>query len=113
MLTAPRPESVRETQRVLFPDLVENPPYRVLYYFVFQRRDSQWSLPPIAFRDPSSPRRSRLIGPSMDAPVQVADSRLQAFSIRRFRSSIPSPHMPLSNASSAASRLPSHGSGSG
>src|SRR5437870_11034946 len=32
---------------------------------------------------------------------------------RRFRSSIPSPHMPLSNASSAASRLPSHGSGSG
>jgi hypothetical protein len=33
--------------------------------------------------------------------------------ICRFRSSIPSPHMPLSNASSAASRLPSHGSGSG
>src|SRR5580698_2911793 len=31
----------------------------------------------------------------------------------RFRSSIPSPHMPLSNASSAALRLPSHGSGSG
>src|SRR6266508_728081 len=81
MLTAPRPESVREAQKVLFPDLVENPPYRVLHYFVFQRRDSQWSLPPIAFRDPDSPRRSRLIGPSMDAPVQVADSRLQAFSI--------------------------------
>ena len=33
--------------------------------------------------------------------------------IRRFRSSIPSPHMPLSNASSAASRPPSHGSGPG
>jgi len=33
--------------------------------------------------------------------------------ICRFRSSIPSPQMPLSNASSAASRLPSHGSGSG
>src|SRR5271166_1088401 len=37
--------------------------------------------------------------------------------IARFRSSstsgIPSLHMPLSNASSAASRLPSHGSGSG
>ena len=31
--------------------------------------------------------------------------------IRRFRSSIPSPHMPLSNASSAASRPPSHGLG--
>jgi hypothetical protein len=32
---------------------------------------------------------------------------------RRFRSSIPSPHIPLSNASSAASRPPSHGSGPG
>jgi hypothetical protein len=31
----------------------------------------------------------------------------------RFRSSIPSLHIPLSNASSAASRLPSHGSGPG
>ncbi len=33
--------------------------------------------------------------------------------ICRFRSSIPSPHIPLSNASSAASRSPSHGSGPG
>src|ERR1022692_727115 len=31
----------------------------------------------------------------------------------RFRSSIPSLQIPLSNASSAASRLPSHGSGPG
>ena len=31
----------------------------------------------------------------------------------RFRSSIPSPHIPLSNASSAASRPPSHDSGTG
>src|SRR6266567_5327492 len=88
MLTASRPESVRETQKVLFPDLVENPPYRVLHYFVFQRRDSQWSLPPIAFRDPSSPRRLPLIGPSMDTPVQVANSPLQAFSIHSPRHSV-------------------------
>src|SRR6266487_2181610 len=88
MLTASRPESVRETQKVLFPDLVENPPYRVLHYFVFQRRDSQWSLPPIAFRDPSSPRRLPLIGPSMDTPVQVANSPLPAFSIHSPRHSV-------------------------
>src|SRR5260221_7238133 len=79
MLTAPRPESVRETLKVLFPDLVENRPYRSLDDFVLHRRDSQWSLPPIGLRYPGSPRRQRSIGPSMDAPVQVADSRLQAF----------------------------------
>ena len=33
---------------------VENCPYRVLDDFVLQRRDSQWSLPSIAFRDPDS-----------------------------------------------------------
>jgi hypothetical protein len=55
VLAAPRPEPVRKALEVLFPDLVENRPYRVLYDFVFQRRDSQWSLPSIAFRDPDSP----------------------------------------------------------
>jgi hypothetical protein len=55
VLASPWPESIRKTQKVLFPDLVEDGPYRVLYNFVFQRRDSQWSLPSIAFRDPDSP----------------------------------------------------------
>ena len=77
----PRPEPVPETQKVLFPDLVENPPYRVLDHFVFQRRNSQWPLPPIAFRYPSSPRRLRSIGPALDSPVQAAQSRLQISSI--------------------------------
>src|ERR1035441_4780723 len=88
MLTAPRPESVREAQKVLFPDLVEHLPYRVLHYFVFQRRDPQRSFPPIGFRDPDSPRRLRLICPALDAPVQVADARLQAFSILPPRHSV-------------------------
>src|SRR5258707_2859379 len=81
MLFAPRPEPVRETQKVLFPDLVENCPYRVLDHFVFQRRDSQWSFPSIAFRYPVSPRRLRSIGPTMDSSMQVAQSRLQTLSI--------------------------------
>ena len=54
MLAAPRPKTIRKSQKVLLPDLVENRPNRVLDHFVFQRRDSQWSLPPIAFRDPDS-----------------------------------------------------------
>ena len=88
MLTAPRPESVAEALKVLFPDLVENRPYRVLDDFVLQRRDSQWSLPPIGFRDPDSSRRLRSICPTMDSPVQVAESRLQAFSILLPRHSV-------------------------
>src|ERR1700730_14754146 len=47
MLAAPRPESVRKSLEVLFPDRVEYFPYRSLYDFIFQRRDSQWSLPSI------------------------------------------------------------------
>jgi len=54
VLAPPRPESIRKAPEVLLPDLVENRPYRALDDFVFQRRDSQWSLPPIAFRDPDS-----------------------------------------------------------
>jgi len=51
VLAPPWSESIRESQKVLFPDLVENRPYRVLDDFILQRRDSQWSLPSIAFRD--------------------------------------------------------------
>jgi hypothetical protein len=47
VLAAPRPEPVRKTFEVLFPNRVEYFPYRSLYDFVFQRRDSQWSLPSI------------------------------------------------------------------
>ena len=72
MLASPRPETVRESQKVLFPDVVENRPYRVLYDFVFQRRDPQWSLPSIGFRDVDPARRSRLIRTAMDTPVEVS-----------------------------------------
>jgi hypothetical protein len=40
VLASPRSESVRESQKVLFPNVVENRPNRVLYDFVFQRRDA-------------------------------------------------------------------------
>jgi len=52
VLASPWSEPIRKAQEILFPNLVENCPYRVLDDFVLQRRDSQWSLPSIAFRDP-------------------------------------------------------------
>jgi hypothetical protein len=44
VLAAPWPETIREAQKILFPDLVEDCPYRVLDDLVFQRRDSQREL---------------------------------------------------------------------
>ncbi len=51
----------------------------------------QRSLPPIGFRDPNSPRRWRAIGPTMNSPVQVAESHLQACPILPPRHSVHSP----------------------
>src|SRR5215475_15431553 len=81
MLTAPRPESVAEAQKVLLPDLVENVCHRVLDDFVLQCRDPQWSLPPIGFGNPDSARRLRPIASAMDSPVQPGEPCLQVFSI--------------------------------
>jgi hypothetical protein len=77
LLAAPFPEPVRKAFKVLFPDLVENCPYRVLCDFVFQRRDPQRSLPSVGFQDVGSQRRFRPISPAMDAPVQVGQPPFQ------------------------------------
>src|SRR6266403_721003 len=69
LLSASWPESVAETQKVLFPNLAENLPYRVLDDFILQCRDPQWPFPPIRFRDPGSSRRSCSIGSAMDSPM--------------------------------------------
>src|SRR5262249_19926769 len=81
VLASPWPESIRKAQKVLFPNLVENGPYRIRYDFVFQRRDSQWSLPSIGFRDPDSPCWFRSMCPAVDSPVKIAQLRLHFLSI--------------------------------
>src|SRR5260370_26420003 len=81
LLSASRPETVAETQKVLFPYLVEDRPYRGLDDFILQCRDSQWPLPPIGFRDPGSSRRSCSIGSAIDSSMYVAKLYLQVSSI--------------------------------
>ena len=78
---SPWPVPIRKAQEILFPHLVENCPYRVLDDFVLQRRDSQWSLPSIAFRDPDSSCWFCSISSAMDSPVSVGQSCLQGWSI--------------------------------
>src|SRR6516225_448942 len=81
VLAAPGPESVTEAQKVLFPDLVEDRPDRVLDDFVLQCRDTQGALPPIGFRDPDSTRRLCSICSTMNSPMQVGEPYLQVSSI--------------------------------
>src|SRR5499427_3624165 len=45
MLAAPRAKSIREAEKVLFVNLVEDGGHSVLDDFVLQGRDSQWTLP--------------------------------------------------------------------
>jgi len=71
MLMAPRPESVREILKVLFPYLVEDLYHRTLNDFILQRRNSQRALPPVGFRYPDSSRRFCMICPALDSSVEV------------------------------------------
>src|SRR5580704_5436651 len=50
MLTAPRPEPIRETEKVRFVDSVQHLDRRALDDLVFQRRYSERSLPPVGLR---------------------------------------------------------------
>ena len=55
MRSTPRSETIRETGEIPLINLIENLDYSLLHDFVFQRRDSQWALPPIRFRNVDSP----------------------------------------------------------
>ena len=49
VLAVPRAESIREAEKVLFIDLVEDGNHGVLNDLIFQRRDSEWTFPSIFF----------------------------------------------------------------
>src|SRR5437899_12124090 len=61
MLAAPWSEPVRKTEKVRFVDSVQHLDRRALDDFVFQRRDSERSLPPVGLRDIHSTHRLRWI----------------------------------------------------
>ena len=71
MLAAPRPETIRESQKVLFVNLVEDGDHGLLNNLVLQRRDPQRPLPPVGFRYVHSPRWLRSICAAVDPAVQI------------------------------------------
>jgi hypothetical protein len=71
MLAAPRAKALREAQKILFVDLVEDGSHGVLDEFIFQGRDSEWTLPSIFFLYVHSSRRQRSIRSAMDPAMKI------------------------------------------
>src|SRR6267378_476574 len=65
MLASPWPEPVRKSKKVGFVDSVQHLDHRTLDDFVFQRRYSERSLPPVGLRDIHSTHRLRSVRSSL------------------------------------------------
>src|ERR1700680_1317881 len=65
MLASPGPEPIRESEKIRFVDSVQHLDRRALDDFIFQRRNSERSLPPIGLRDIHSTHRLRSIRSSL------------------------------------------------
>src|SRR5882724_4438369 len=77
MLATPWPETIRETPKIPLVNRIEDHDHSLLNNLVLQRRDSQWSLPTIRFRNVNSSRWLRLIGAAVNPAVQIGEPTLQ------------------------------------
>src|SRR5882724_10900826 len=77
MLAAPWSEPVREAEKVRFVDSIQHLDRRALDDFVFQRRDSERSLPPVGLRDKHPTHRLRSIRSSLQPVSKVPKISLQ------------------------------------
>src|SRR5579863_2157186 len=77
MLAAPRAKAVGEAEKVLLVNLMEDGDHSLLDYFVFQSRNSQWTLSSIFFLYIHSSRWLRSVRSTMHPAVQIDQSILQ------------------------------------
>src|ERR1039458_8564854 len=77
MLTSPRPETIREPQKILFVNLVEDCHYGLLNDLILQGCNAQGTLPSIGFRNVGSLGRLRSIRPPMDSAMQLRQLLIQ------------------------------------
>src|SRR6476660_1641218 len=78
MLAAPRAEPIRESQKVLLVDLVEDGDHGLLDDFVFQCRNPQWTLSSILFLYVDSSRRQRSVSSAMNPSVKIDEPIFQS-----------------------------------
>src|SRR2546427_5785742 len=81
MLAAPWPEPVRKSKKVGFVDSVQHLDRRALDDFVFQRRDSERSLPPVGLRDIHSTHRLRSVRSSLQPFDKILEVSLQLLAV--------------------------------
>src|SRR5438445_506531 len=81
MLAAPWPEPVRKSKKVGFVDSVQHLDRRALDDFVFQRRDSERSLPPVGLSDIHSTHRLRSVRSSLQPFDKILEVSLQLLAV--------------------------------
>src|SRR5712692_2797445 len=81
MLASPRPESVRETQKVGFVDSVQHLDGRALDDFVFQCGNSERSFPPVALVDVHPTHRLRSIRSSLQPMGEILEIVLEGLAV--------------------------------
>jgi hypothetical protein len=77
MLAAPWPEAIRETEKILLIDLIEDCDHGLLNNLVLQCRDPQRSLPTVRFRNIHPSRWLRSIGAAVNLAVQIGEPTFQ------------------------------------
>src|SRR5438094_7928848 len=81
MLASPWPEPVRKSKKVGFVDSVQHLDRRTLDDFVFQRRDSERSLPPVGLGDKHSTHRLRSVRSSLQPFGKILEVSLQRLAV--------------------------------
>src|SRR5882724_11241062 len=81
MLASPWSEPVRKTEKVRFVDSVQHLDRRALDDFVFQRRDSERSLPPVGLRDKYPTHRLRSVRSSLQPFGKILEIHFQLLAV--------------------------------
>src|SRR5215831_2720779 len=77
MLATSRSKAVREAQKVLLIDCLQDSDHGLLDDLILQGRDPQRALPPVAFRDVHPSRGQGSVRPAVDPAVQISQPTLQ------------------------------------
>src|SRR5467141_886159 len=81
VLASPWSEPVRKTEKVRFVDSIQHLDRRALDDFVFQRRDSERSLPPVGLRDKYPTHRLRSVRSSLQPFGKILEIHFQLLAV--------------------------------
>ena len=77
MLAAPRPKSIRKSEKIFLVDRIQHRDHRSLEKLILQRRDTQRPLSPIGFRNIPTPTGQCAVRAPMNPSMEVSKIALQ------------------------------------